>query len=113
MLRTFLKRLLGRDLPPPDNPLLVDTDENFVGPPRPANDRLPVTFHTRHVLRRNVNASLVMAGTTVITQNNAMMKIASGEQRPPYVRCIYRNRKLAVLPQTIGCHWDTVTEPIQ
>jgi hypothetical protein len=109
MLRTLLKRLLGREggMPLPDTPpQFVDTPPaELYGPVQPVRKR--------HVLRRNLNGTLVLPGTTVMTQNNAMMKVAGGEQKPPYVRCIYRNRRLVVLPQNIGCHFDTVTEPIQ
>lgn len=116
MLRTLLKRLLGRP-PNPVEPGLIAVPSNIDIPvPPPANDPQPyrVPLMTmRDVLRRSRNDTLVLPGTTVTTRRGAEMKVARVAQKPPYVICVYRGRRLAVRPDSIDCYWAQVSEPIQ
>lgn len=111
MLRTFLKRLLGK----PPNPAptgLVVAPANISVPENLTPSRVPL-ITIKHVLRRNHGGTLVLAGTTVHTKKNIQMRVASVEQKPPYVICNYNGRRLAVRPDTIDCHFAVVSEPIQ
>jgi hypothetical protein len=116
MLRTLLKRLMRRNPPPVETGLLADP-ANIPVPHHPANDPAP-PYHVplmtlRNVLRRHLNNTLVLPGSTVITKNGAEMKVARTTQKPPYVICVYRGRHLTVRADSIDCYWDQVSEPIQ
>lgn len=115
MLKTLLQKLLRRDPPPAPTGLVADP-VNIPVPQLPANDPTPSYVQlmtTRHVLRRRLNDTLVMSGATVTTKNNATMKVAHVEQKPPYVVCVYRGRHLSVRADSIGCYWTQVSERIQ
>jgi len=115
MLRTLLKRLMRRD-PTPAPTGMIATPANIPVPTNPANDPTPPYVRlltTRDVLRRNRNDTLVMSGAKVVTKNGAEMKLAPVTQKPPYVICVYRGRRLAVRAENIECYWDKVSEPIQ
>jgi hypothetical protein len=116
MLRTLLKRLIGRTPTTPVETGLLAVPTNIPVPPQPANDGPP--YHVplmtlRDVLRHRRNDTLVQAGSTVVTKNGAEMKVARLTQKPPYVLCLYRGRRLAVRPDSIDCYWDQVSELIQ
>lgn len=116
MLRTFLKRLIGRT-PPPVETGLIAVPANIPVPHLPANDPTPThvpLMTMRTVLRHIRNDALVQPGSTVVTKNNAEMKVARGvTQKPPYVVCVYRGRRLSVRPDSIGCYWTEVSDIIQ
>lgn len=114
MLRSLLKLLLRRAPAPPVVTGLVVAPANI---PVPANDPTPITppvkvriMTTRTVLRFSRNDTLALPGTTVTTRNNAEMKVARVEQKPPYVICVYRGRRLAVRADNIGCYWAEVSD---
>ena len=109
MLKKLFARLMGH--PPNPVPAEVVTHPVTVSAP-PANDPLPLV-NTRPALRHIRNNMVVLGGSVVITANNVQMRIASGEQKPPYVICIYRGRRIAVRPDTIACYWAVAAETIQ
>jgi hypothetical protein len=115
MLRTLIKRLMGLNPPPADTGLIAVPANIPV--PQPANDPTPVhvpLMTLRDILRHNRNDTLVQPGSTVVTKNGAEMKVARGvTQKPPYVVCVYRGRRLSVRPDSIDCRWDQVSDLIQ
>jgi len=112
MLRTLIKRLFSKT-PAPVEPGLIAVPTNI-----PVAEPVREPFHVplmtlRNVLRRNRNDTLVLPGTTVVTKNGAEMKVARVPQKPPYVICVYRGRRLSVRADSIDCRWDTVSDLIQ
>lgn len=112
---SFLRKLLwkGPATLTPVEPGLIAVPANI---PVPANDPTPQRVElvsTRTVLRHSRNNMLVLAGTTVLTTNNVTMQVARIEQKPPYVICIHKGRRIAVRPDTISCYWAEHKEPIQ
>jgi|SRR5215813_2273329 len=108
MLR-LLKRLLGRT-PTPAPTGLVVAPANIPVPSPPIKVAL---MTTRDVLRLCRNDTLVLPGSTVTSKNNAEMKVARAQQKPPYVVCVYRGRRLLVRADSIGCYWTQTSEPIK
>jgi len=112
MITEFLKRLLRRN-PPPASTGLIAVPANIPVPQPPANDPTPIKVRlmsSRPVLRFVRNDATVLPGSTVVTRNKVEMKVARADQKPPYVVCVYKNRRLVVRAETIGTYWTTVED---
>ena len=114
MFAWLFNKLMGK----PSNPVpagLVVPPTN-IPVPVAANDPTPARVElmtTRAVLRYVRNDGAVLPGSTVVTKNNAEMRVARAEQKPPYVICVYKGRRLAVRAENCGCYWTTVSEPVR
>lgn len=116
MWTKLFQKLLGRTNPTPVPTGLIADPANIPVLQQPANDPTPARITlttTRDILRFRRDDRLALPGSKVVTRNSVEMRVARIVQKPPYVICVYKGRRLAVRAENCGLYWTTVSEPIQ